>query len=68
MASGQCAPHQQAAHMAAPTEGQNIEITLANGEPSTHGATRTSTNDRYCAEAAQFAFPGVASVQAHITR
>jgi hypothetical protein len=31
-------PHQQAAHMAAPTEGQSIKITLANGEPSTHGA------------------------------
>jgi len=41
MASGLCVPHQQAAHMAAPTEGQNIKITLANGEPSTHGAKRT---------------------------
>ena len=27
--------------MAAPTEGQNIKNTLANGEPSTHGAKRT---------------------------
>jgi len=27
--------------MAAPTEAQNIKITLANGEPSTHGAKRT---------------------------
>jgi hypothetical protein len=27
--------------MAAPTEGQNIKKTLANGEPSTHGAKRT---------------------------
>jgi hypothetical protein len=41
MASGLCVPHQQAAHMAAPTEGQNIKNTLANGEPSTHGAKRT---------------------------
>jgi hypothetical protein len=32
-----CVPHQQAAHMAAPTEGQNIKKNLANGEPSTHG-------------------------------
>jgi hypothetical protein len=36
-----CVPHQQAAHMAAPTEGQNIKKNLANGEPSTHGAKRT---------------------------
>ena len=28
MASGQHVPHQQAAHMAAPTEGQNIKIPL----------------------------------------
>jgi hypothetical protein len=28
--------------MAAPTEGQNIMKILANGEPSTHGAKRTS--------------------------
>ena len=28
MASGHCVPHQQAAHMAAPTEGQNIKIPL----------------------------------------
>jgi hypothetical protein len=41
MASGLCVPHQQAAHMAAPTEGQNIKKDLANGEPSTHGAKRT---------------------------
>ncbi|MGZ3271727.1 MAG: hypothetical protein ACXU71_12230, partial [Croceibacterium sp.] len=38
MASGLCVPHKQAAHMAAPTEGQYIRNTLANGEPSTHGA------------------------------
>ena len=41
MASGPFVPHKQAAHMAAPTEGQNIKKALANGEPSTHGAKRT---------------------------
>ena len=41
MASGLSVPHKQAAHMAAPTEGQNIKKALANGEPSTHGAKRT---------------------------
>jgi hypothetical protein len=44
MASGLCVPHQQAAHMAAPTEGQNINKTLAKGEPSTHGAKRTTAH------------------------
>jgi hypothetical protein len=33
--------------MAAPTEGQNIKKTVANGEPSTHGAKRTLENWRY---------------------
>jgi hypothetical protein len=51
MASGLCVPHKQAAHMAAPTEGQNIKNTLANGEPSTHGAKQPlgclGTNDRF---------------------
>jgi hypothetical protein len=38
MASGPCAPHQQAEHMAAPTSlAETFKITLANGEPSTHG-------------------------------
>ncbi len=41
MASGLCVPHKQAAHMAAPTERQNIKKALAKGEPSTHGAKRT---------------------------
>ena len=41
MASGLRVPHKQAAHMAAPTEGQNIKKALAIGEPSTHGAKRT---------------------------
>ena len=40
MASGLCVPQQQAAHMAAPTEGQNVKKTIANGEPSTQGAMR----------------------------
>ena len=51
MASGLRVPHKQAAHMAAPTEGQNIKNALANGEPSTHGAKRTlgrpGSNDRF---------------------
>ena len=47
MASGLCVPHQQAAHMAAPTEGQNIKKNLANGEPSTHGAKRTLEKLRF---------------------
>ena len=47
MASGHCVPHQQAAHMAAPTEGQNVEKTLANGEPSTHDAKRTLEKLRF---------------------
>jgi hypothetical protein len=43
MASGLSVPHKQAAHMAAPTEEQNIKKALAKGEgePSTHGAKRT---------------------------
>jgi hypothetical protein len=41
MASGLRVPQKQAAHMAAPTEGQNIKKTLAKGEPSTHGAKQT---------------------------
>ena len=40
MASGQWAPHQQVEHMVAPTDAQCIKKTLANGEPSTHGASR----------------------------
>jgi len=33
-----CVPHQQVEHMAAPTSSAERQITLANGEPSTHGA------------------------------
>jgi hypothetical protein len=41
MASGPCAPHQQAEHMAAPTStAETFKITLANGEPFTHGEVR----------------------------
>ena len=35
--------------MAAPTEGQNVKKPLANGEPSTHGAKRTSLERRQLA-------------------
>lgn len=49
MASGLCAPHKQAAHMAAPTEGQSIKKALANGEPSTHVATRTLSGPKWMA-------------------
>jgi|APGre2960657423_1045063.scaffolds.fasta_scaffold130904_1 hypothetical protein len=41
MASVLCVPHKQVAHMAAPTEGQNIKKVLAKGEASTHGVTQT---------------------------
>jgi len=41
MASGPCVPHQQAAHMAAPTRLKHrIKKTLAKGEPSTHDPKR----------------------------
>ncbi len=32
-----CEPHQQAEHMAAPTNAALVKKTLANSEPSTHG-------------------------------
>ena len=32
-----CEPHQQAEHMAAPTNAAFVKKTLANSEPSTHG-------------------------------
>jgi hypothetical protein len=35
-----CEPHQQAEHMAAPTNAALVKITLANSEPSTHGPSR----------------------------
>ena len=42
MASGHVAPHQQAGHMAAPTSlAPPSKKTLAKGEPSTHGTSRT---------------------------
>jgi hypothetical protein len=40
MASGLSVPHQQAEHMAAPTSNAEHQITLAKGEPSTHGYSR----------------------------
>jgi hypothetical protein len=48
MASGLRVPHKQAAHMAAPTEGQNIKKALAKGEPSTHGAKQTFRAEADC--------------------
>jgi hypothetical protein len=43
MASGPGAPHQQVGHMAAPTSPASpSKKTLANGEPSTHGTSRTN--------------------------
>jgi hypothetical protein len=33
-------PHQQAEHMAAPTNAAFVKILLANSEPSTHGPSR----------------------------
>ena len=38
-----CEPHQQAEHMAAPTNAALVKKTLANSEPSTHGPKRTSS-------------------------
>ena len=35
-------PHQQAEHMAAPTNAALVKKVLANSEPSTHGPKRTS--------------------------
>ena len=32
-----CEPHQQAEHMAAPTNAADVKKVLANPEPSTHG-------------------------------
>jgi hypothetical protein len=34
-----CEPHQQAEHMAAPTNAAFVKKVLANSEPSTHGPT-----------------------------
>ena len=36
-----CEPHQQAEHMAAPTNAAFVKKVLANSEPSTHGPKRT---------------------------
>jgi hypothetical protein len=34
-------PHEQAEHMAAPTNAANVKKVLANSAPSTHGTKRT---------------------------
>jgi hypothetical protein len=39
-------PHQQAEHMAAPTNAAFVKKVLANSEPSTHGPKRASGNVR----------------------
>ena len=36
-----CEPHQQAEHMAAPTNAAFVKKVFANSEPSTHGPKRT---------------------------
>ena len=36
-----CEPHQQAEHMAAPTNAAFVKKVLANSEPSTHDPKRT---------------------------
>ena len=36
-----CEPRKQAEHMAAPTKAANVQIFLANSEPSTHGTKQT---------------------------
>jgi hypothetical protein len=41
-----CEPHQQAEHMAAPTNAAFVKNVLANSEPSTHGTKRTSRSCR----------------------
>jgi hypothetical protein len=41
MASGDDKAASQAGHMAAPTSNADAHLTLANGEPSTHGAKLT---------------------------
>ena len=38
-----CEPRKQAEHMAAPTKAANVQIFLANSEPSTHGTKRILT-------------------------
>ena len=37
-ASGPCEPHTKAGHMGASTRYAKFKLTLANGEPSTHGS------------------------------
>ena len=41
-----CEPHQQAEHMAAPTNAALVKKVLANSEPSTHGAKADIAADR----------------------
>ena len=53
-----CEPHQQAEHMAAPTNAAFVKKVLANSEPSTHGPKRTSNR-----RSAMSAFGGKADIE-----
>ena|SRR6516225_6488330 len=52
-----CEPRKQAEHMAAPTKAANVQIFLANSEPSTHGTKRT-----FVCAAVMSAFGGKADI------
>ena len=45
-----CEPHQQAEHMAAPTNAAFVKKVLANSEPSTHGPSRKWRDVRHKSE------------------
>jgi hypothetical protein len=49
MASDHVKPHQQAEHMAAPTNAAYVKKAFANSEPSTHGTFETSADVGYSA-------------------
>ena len=52
-----CEPHQQAEHMAAPTNAALVKKVLANSEPSTHGPSRHAMPKRFLV-----AFGGIADI------
>jgi len=54
-----CEPHQQAEHMAAPTNAALVKKVLANSEPSTHGPKRTRQSFAFAS-----AFGGKADTEA----
>ena len=53
-----CEPHQQAEHMAAPTNAAFVKKVLANSEPSTHGPNQT-----FCDCGLESAFGGKADIE-----